>query len=341
MPLKIIRNDITKLEVDAIVNPTDQFFSGSGGIDLQVHKKTGVELEKELACKSKLKISEAILTDGYNLKSKNIIHVAGPIWIDGNHDEAELLKKSYENCLQIIKENKFASVAFPLISTGTYRTPKEIGLEIATNSFTTFLLEEEVDIYLVVYDKESLSISQKVFGEIQDYIENVYEFKEYSYSRSCDSYVSNSNSNDNDYEPIYYDRYEKIEEDDKISEKLIDLDIDDIPLEETFSMKLLSIIDKKELKDPYVYKKAQVDRRVFSTLRKDDNYKPTKKTAISLCLALELSYEETQDLLSRAGLTLSRSNKFDIVIEWCIKNKKYNIIEVNIILFNHDLELLS
>lgn len=339
MPLKIIRNDITKLEVDAIVNPTDQFFSGLGGIDLQVHKKAGVELEKELDCKPKLKISEAILTDGYNLKSKKIIHVAGPIWNDGNHNEEELLKKSYENCLEIIKENKFTSVAFPLISTGTFCVPKEIGLEIATNSFTTFLLEEEVDIYLVVYDKESLSISQKVFGEIQDYIKNVYEVNENFFSRSCASCVSNSN--DNDYEPICYDQYEKLEVEDKISEKPFDLDIDDIPLEETFSMKLLSIIDKKELKDPYVYKKAQVDRRVFSTLRKDDNYKPTKKTAISLCLALELSYEETQDLLSRAGLTLSRSNRFDIVIEWCIKNKKYNIIEVNIILFNHDLELLS
>lgn len=344
MPFKIIKNDLTTLEVDAIVNPTDIFFSGGGGVDEKIHLAAGKELREELNTKEQINVSEATITNGYNLKCKKIIHVAGPIWYDGNHNEQILLANSYINCLKVAKENNIQSIAFPLISTGTFSFPKEIGLEIATNCFTSFLLEEEMDIYLVVYDKESIAVSEKVFGEIQEFITDCFqeEFnKTYSVSYSMNMELEDELPNEKDQE-FNYSKVSiskskiknRFEEDEAIEA------INKMHLEKTFTEKLLSIIDKKGLKDSKVYKKANIDRRLFSKIRSNTNYKPTKKTAIALCLALELDYYETQDLLSRTNLALARSDRFDIVIEYCIKNKIYNIIYVNQILYNFDLDLL-
>ena len=333
MPLKIIRASISEIYVEAIVNPTDEYYSGSGSIDFIVHTYGKNKLKKELSKKPKLSVSEASITKAYNMKCEKIIHVVGPTWIDGFHDEQKLLEDSYKNCLKIVKEYNIKSVAFPLISTGEFKFPKELGLQIATTIFTNFLLQEEVDIYLVVYDKTSFAVSKKVFSDILEYIDDNFLDKRYNYSIRRDR---NRNTYDEDVSfsnaDINYNCSFSLSQ---------DCDINNIFIEDTFSVKLLSIIDKKQLTDPEVYKKANIDRKLFSKIRSNINYNPSKKTAIALSIALELNYEDTQDLLARAGFTLSKSNRFDVVIEACIKKHIYNIFDINNILFTLDLPLLD
>ena len=246
------------------------------------------------------------------------------------------LEQTYNNCLLEVKERNIQSVAFPLISTGTFNFPKDLGLSIATQVFTKFLLKEDIDIYLVVYDKTSFAISKKIFSYIAEYIDDNYileEKKQNFYSRNKHTYESvcySRSFDDKDEEQVVYS-----------NAMSLDNNIDDIFVEDTFVVKLFELIDKKGLKDPDVYKKANIDRKLFSKIRSNDNYNPSKKTAIALSIALELSYNQTQDLLGRAGYTLSKSNKFDLVIEACIKKGIYNIFEINNILYSFDLPLLD
>ena len=325
MSLKVIRGEIVDLHVDAIVNPTDETFSGSGSIDMQVQFKCGVKLRKQLKDIGRIDVSNAIVTDAYNMNCKKIIHVCGPVYVDGKHKEIKLLEDTYINALNSVKNYNISSIAFPLISTGAFGFPKDLAVAIATNVFTNYLLENDLDIYLVVYDKESFGISKKVFEDIKEFIDDNYvaeqqvretrRVRKEVFSEACSYSIMTDSS----------------------------LDFDELSkrLEETFSVKLLKLIDERNLKDSDVYKKANVDRKLFSKIRSNENYTPSKKTAIALGIALELNFDELQDLLSRASYTLSKSNLFDVVIEGCIKNGIYSIFQINNILFEFDLPLLN
>lgn len=321
MPLKVIRSEIINLFVDAIVNPTDESFSGSGSIDMEVQFRCGPKLRKELKEYKKLDVTKAIITDANNLNCKKVIHVCGPRYIDGKHKEIQMLEETYQNALELVKQNNLESVAFPLISTGAFGFPKDLAVSIVTTVFTNFLLENDIELYLVVYDKESFGISKRVFADISEFIDKNYE-KTYYYEASRRvRNVSECSYNLEKYDSFDFNNFKK-------------------NLEETFSVKLLSLIDEKGLKDSDVYKKANIDRKLFSKIRSNQNYNPSKKTAIALGIALELNFDELQDLLSRASYTLSRSNLFDVVIEGCIKKGIYNIFQINNILFEFDLQLL-
>mgnify|MGYP003289886998 CR=1 FL=1 len=323
MPLKVIRSEIINLFVEAIVNPTDQFLTGSGSIDMEIQYKCGSKLKKILKEKGKIEVGEAFITDAFNMNCKKIIHVCGPRWIDGRQKEIELLELCYNNALTLAKKENIQSIAFPLISTGTFGFPKDLAVAIATNVFTNFLLENDMEIYLVVYDKESFGVTKKVFDEIKDFIsENFIETKELE----CQRLRRNANYS---FSTCYYE------------ENNNNISFEDIALEDTFSVKLLKLIDEKKLTDTIVYKKANIDRKLFSKIRSNVNYNPSKKTAIALGIALELNYDGLQELLSSAGYTLSKSNMFDVIIEGCIKKEIYNIYQINNILFEFDLPILN
>ena len=321
MPLKVIRSEIINLFVDAIVNPTDESFSGSGSIDMEVQFRCGPKLRKELKEYKKLDVTKAIITDANNLNCKKVIHVCGPRYIDGKHKEIQMLEETYQNALELVKQNNLESVAFPLISTGAFGFPKDLAVSIVTTVFTNFLLENDIELYLVVYDKESFGISKRVFADISEFIDKNYEKTCYYEASRRVRNVSECSYNLEKYDSFDFNNFKK-------------------NLEETFSVKLLSLIDEKGLKDSDVYKKANIDRKLFSKIRSNQNYNPSKKTAIALGIALELNFDELQDLLSRASYTLSRSNLFDVVIEGCIKKGIYNIFQINNILFEFDLQLL-
>lgn len=318
MPITLIRQDIVKMKVDAIVNTTNEQLIGFSGVDLAIHKAAGLKLDEDCAKLAPLYVGKARITKGYDLPSKYVIHTVGPVWRGGENDEVNLLKSCYKECLKLARFFRIESIAFPLISSGEYGFPKDKVLKIAIEVITDFLLETDLTVYLCVYDKESYSISKKLFSDIETFIEDEKE-EEYF---SC--------------EEVYYSSKPCAETD------FSELDIADYitQIDKSFSEKLFDLIDLKGMTDVECYKKANVDRRVFSKL-KNKKYKPSKYTAIAFCIALELNLEETLSLLETLGYTLSKSNKFDLIIRYFITNENYDVFEINSVLFQYDEHLLN
>ncbi len=329
MPIQIVRNDITKMKVDAIVNAANESLLGGGGVDGAIHKAAGSELLKECRTLGGCKTGQAKLTKGYNLPAKYIIHTVGPVWVDGKHGEREVLVSCYKNSLQIAKDKKLSSIAFPLISSGIYGYPKDKALRVALDTVGEFLVDNEMTVYIVVFDKSSFKISEKLFENIAEYIsENEVASIEASFSRRDMNRISYSVKMSYAEMPIKQMKASKIDD--------IHLELD-----ESFSQMLLRKIDEKGMSDAECYKKANIDRKHFSKIRSDIHYKPSKQTAIAFAISLELSLSETEEMLRKAGFALSHSSKFDLIIEYFIKQENYNIMQINEALFAFDQNLLG
>lgn len=331
MPLKIVRNDITKMTVDAIVNAANTTLLGGGGVDGCIHRAAGKELLEECKGLGGCKTGAAKLTGGYKLPAKYVIHTVGPIYQDGNHGEQALLESCYRNSLALAKEYHCETVAFPLISSGVYRYPKDQALKVAVDVISSFLLENEMTVYIVIFDRASYQIGEKLFADIAAYIDDYY----------VDFYIDQSRRimPRMQAEPPYME-YSAVlgtqekEEGEDLRQLLGQLD-------ESFSEMLLRKIDEKGITDAACYKKANIDRKLFSKIRSNPSYKPSKPTAIAFAISLELSLDETEELLKKAGFTLSHSNKFDVIIEYFIRRGNYNIFEINEALFAFDQSLLG
>lgn len=379
MPLQIIRQDITKIECDAIVNAANQTLLGGGGVDGAIHKAAGRNLLLECMKLGGCKTGQAKITKGYNLPCKYVIHTVGPKWKGGDKGEKELLESCYRESLALALKNKCESVAFPLISSGIYGYPKDRVLKVAVDTITEFLLDHDMLVYIVVFDKSAFQISEKLFAEITSYIDEKYVDTHFDFNRTR-SDISDESTLLAETR-ILPDAYETNElqapkpsatlkaparprksqslpgATDMAREKsvlrcpeyavtesaLSPLSLDEAvnQLDESFSQMLLRKIDEKGLKDSECYKRANVDRKLFSKIRSDVNYKTSKTTAIAFAIALELTLDETKDFLMKAGFALSHSNKFDVIIEYFIKNGNYNIFEINEALFAFDQSLLG
>ena len=337
MPLEIVRNDITKMTVDAIVNAANESLLGGGGVDGAIHYAAGPKLLAECKTLGGCKTGKAKITGGYNLPAKYVIHTVGPIYEDGKHGEKALLESCYRESLALAKEHNCETVAFPLISSGVYGYPKDKALKVAIDVISDFLLENEMKVYIVIFDKASYKISEKLFSDIAEYIDDNYvdEHTDYRRERSrmnypCQSVMIGS------AQPEYLDLCEckAMSVEDDLDAKLKQID-------ESFSQMLLRKIDEKGMTDAECYKKANIDRKLFSKIRSDVHYKPSKPTVIAFAISLELSLDETEDMLKKAGFALSHSNKFDIIIEYFISKGNYNIFEINEALFAFDQSLLG
>lgn len=330
MPLEIIRNDITKVKADAIVNAANSELKMGGGVCGAIFKAAGAaQLQKACGEIGHCAVGEAVSTRAFRLQANYIIHAVGPVWRGGSNGEEKLLRSSYEKSLQLAFSLGCESVAFPLISSGVYGYPKEQALQIAISEIYSFLLEHEMLVYIVVFDRQSFGFSGKLFHSIQEFIDEHYvDEQEITYSRN------RSRIREEMQQPIEW--APELQELKKES-------LEDIlgEIEESFSERLLRFIDEKEMTDVETYKKANIDRRLFSKIRNSGDYTPLKKTVIAFAIALELDVEETRELLDKAGYTLSRSNKFDVIIEYFIKEKNYNIHEINEALFTFDQVLLG
>ena len=337
MPLEIVRNDITKMKVDAIVNAANESLLGGGGVDGAIHYAAGPELLAECKTLGGCKTGKAKITSGYNLPAKYVIHTVGPIYEDGKHGEKALLESCYRESLALAKEHNCETVAFPLISSGVYGYPKDQALKVAIDVISDFLLENEMKVYIVIFDKAAYKISEKLFSDIAEYIDDNYvdEHTDYRRERSrmnypCQSVMIGS------AQPEYLDLCEC-----KAMSAEDDLDVKLKQIDESFSQMLLRKIDKKGMTDAECYKKANIDRKLFSKIRSDVHYKPSKPTAIAFAISLELTLSETEDMLKKAGFALSHSNKFDIIIEYFISKGNYNVFEINEALFAFDQSLLG
>lgn len=338
MPFRIIRNDITKVKADAVVNAANSSLLGGGGVDGAIHRAAGPDLLKECRTLGGCNTGDAKITKGYKMPCKYIIHTVGPIWNGGGFGEKEQLYSCYKKSLELAKEYECGSVAFPLISSGVYGYPKDKALDVAVSAITDFLEENDMDITMVVFDKNAVSVSEKLISDVKKYIDDNYAEEHSSYfSRRNKEIRLFEERDESDIKMSTNREYRAPESYDDLSACFEDFD----KLDETFSQALLRMIDEKGLTDVQVYKKANIDRRLFSKIRSDMNYKPKKQTAIALAVALELDIHETQKLLEKAGYTLSNSIKFDVIIKYFIENKKYNIYEINETLFAFDQSLIG
>lgn len=330
MPLQIVRNDITKMKVDAIVNAANSSLLGGGGVDGCIHRAAGPELLAECKTLGSCETGNAKITKGYSLPCKYVIHAVGPRWRDGKHGEREKLVSCYRTSLALAKEHGCETVAFPLISSGIYGYPKDQALKVAIDTISDFLLENDMTVYIVIFDRKAYQIGEKLFSDIAAYIDDTY-VDEHTDSRA--SQLRRMQMLSEEPEKAIYGA--------PMAASAKSLDDALSQIDESFSEMLLRKIDEKGMTDAQCYKKANIDRKLFSKIRSDKLYKPSKPTAIAFAIALELSLDETKDMLMKAGFALSHSNKFDIIIEYFIENENYNVFEINEALFAFDQSLLG
>lgn len=331
MPLKIIRQDITKIKCDAIINPTDPFFSHGGGTDEAIHAAAGEKLYAACIMHGELKVGEAVLTPAFDLPSKYVIHTVGPIWYGGASNEEAELRACYSACLTLALSNKCESVAFPLISSGTFGFPKDRVLKIATDVIGDFLLAHDIFVYIVVYDKDSYAISEKLFSDVESFIGDNYKDIDMSF---CSPLLTEDASP----RPLK-NRKNKSYPSATCTCPIPTPNLDDMlkNLDCGFAETLFRYIDEKGISDVDCYKRANVDKKTFSKIKCNKNYKPSKVTAVSFAIALRLDINETNRLLNTVGMSLSRSNKFDVIIEYFITTGNYeSIFDVNEVLYKFD-----
>ena len=420
MPLIIVRNDITTMRVDAIVNAANESLLGGGGVDGCIHRAAGPELLAECRRLGGCRTGEAKLTRGYRLPCKYIIHTVGPVWHGGDHGEQEQLVSCYRTSLALARKHHCQTVAFPLISSGVYGYPKEQALRTAMDAIGAFLLEHDMTVYLVIFDRSAYQISSRLFADIAAYIDDHYvdahtdfiRSRPYSDSitdedvrptcrapsaafpsvprplRSLNDRLRHLDAGFSETLLTRIDRsgkkdseiYKRANVDRKLFSKIrsnpdyrpskptalafaiaLELDLNETRdliaragyalsrslndrlrhLDAGFSETLLTRIDRSGKKDSEIYKRANVDRKLFSKIRSNPDYRPSKPTALAFAIALELDLNETRDLIARAGYALSRSSKFDVIIEYFISQRNYNIYEINEALFAFDQSLLG
>ena len=336
MPLQIIRQDITKMRVDAIVNTTNSEMVGYSGVDLAVHTAAGPMLDEECEALAPLGLGCAKITKGYNLDAKYIIHTSGPVWRGGLVGESIILKSCYIESLKLAVQYGCNSVAFPLISSGVYGYPKDQVLKFAIQVITEFLLDHELMVYLCVFDKNSYEFSQKLFAEINEFIDDEYaENYKNDFCGDISFCVSQGVNFDICKKSICKSATPGSVGDKSLHEYMKAMD-------KSFAYKLFDLIDERGMTDVECYKKANIDKKTFSKIKcNPDTYRPSKQTAVAFAIALKLDFDQTQDLLASAGLTLSRSFTFDKIIRYFIQKQIYDIFVINEALFEFDQVLLG
>ena len=353
MPLNIIRQDITKIHCDAIVNPTNTELIPGGGTDEAIHAAAGPKLAEACAKLPGCELGQAVITPAFDLPCKYVIHTVGPVWKDGTHGEKALLESCYTKSLQLAKKYKCKTVAFPLISSGTYGYPKDRVLKIAMETNGAFLYDNEMTVTIAVFDRESFALSRELTDEVTAYIDDRYtgddqpmpgfrrqtsrrERNWFGRTAACESAPLLPDMNEACLPP---DEAEPALSNTKAKRATLDEMLRD--MDKGFAETLFDYIDAKGMDDVECYKNANIDRKTFSKIKCNKNYKPSKQTVLSFAIALHLSLEETNHLLGTVGMTLSRSSKFDVIVAYFIENRKYNIFEINETLFAFDQVLLG
>ena len=379
MPFEIVRNDITRMKVDAIVNAANRSLLGGGGVDGAIHAAAGPELKEECRRLNGCETGEAKITGGYRLPARYVIHTVGPVWQGGGRRERELLSSCYTRSLELAAENHLESVAFPLISAGAYGYPKEEAMEVAVEAITRFLLLHDLSVYLVVFGRQAFFTGKKLFRDVREYIDDRYVSEHFSPNteNARKAFWQRKKASAPDWEPEFRDAAPKSTPPEDTasahfswtaledaapapSDWEMTEDIREAPrpksasrsplqdlkklirqTDEGFSQALLRMIDERGMTDAQCYKKANVDRRLFSKIRSDPEYRPSKPTVFAFVMALELSLPEAKEILRKAGFALTRSSRMDLVIEYCISHRIYDVLEINEVLYELDLPLLG
>ena len=336
MPLEIVRNDITKMQVDAIVNSANAALLPSGGVCGAIHKAAGKELAAECATLKALSVADIRVTKGYDLPAKFVIHTLGPVYKSGDKSSDALLADCYRNALEAAVDMKLESIAFPLISTGKFGYPPEKALKIALSAVGEFLIDTDssLQVYLAVFGKDCLNAGRKLFPDIEELIDEGYVRRHTLFRRRREASKGYREADlcsiSDKCAPCALPSVKELSLEDRLG-----------TIDESFSQMIMRKIEEKGMKNSECYKKANIDKKHFSKIKGDIHYKPKKTTALALAVSLKLSLEETEELLKKAGLALSHSEKFDIIVEYFISKGNYDIFEINEALFYYDQPLLG
>ncbi len=343
--------------MDAIVNAANTSLQMGGGVCGAIFSAAGAD-SLQAACENlgPIKTGEAVITNGFKLPAKYIIHAAGPVYRDGKHGEEALLRNCYTNALNLAVKHNCESIAFPLISSGIFGYPKAEALRVATAAIRDFLSEHDIDVSLVVYDKAAFALSEELLGNVESYIDEHYvDARESFYCRrkllsvEMDALAERSfmgaiaPPRPSDETAVIKKTRSSAPQAPAGAAHLAEAKLADMVgnLDEPFTATLLRLIDATGKKDAEIYRRANIDRRLFSKIRSNAHYAPSKPTVLAFAVALELSIDQTEDLLERAGFALSHSRKFDVIVEYFITSRRFDIFEINEVLFSYDQQLLG
>lgn len=354
MPLEIIRADIAAVRADAVVNSANPLPVVGRGVDSRLHEAAGPQLLAARERVGAIAVGEAVTTEAGDLPARYVIHTVGPLW-EGGSNEAAALASCYHNSLNLARELGCRSVAFPLISTGTYGFPKDLALRVATRTIGDYLAEHDLEVILAVYDPESYRLSEELFGSVQSFIDEHFEggtefdasavplfegalsamptFEEEPLAPAMPAPREARASSAVEQpagKPGFLNRFRRRQLEDVVKQ-----------VDETFSEALLRMIDERGMTDPEVYKRANIDRKLFSKIRSNPAYQPSKDTALALSVALRLSLDETRDLIGRAGYALTHASKGDLIVEYFIGQGIFDIFLINETLFAFDQALIG
>ena len=351
MPFQIIRNDITKVKADAIVNTANPHPIIGSGTDSAIHEAAGPELLSTRKKIGDIPPGAAVSTPAFNLHAKYVIHTVGPSWVDGKHGEEVILRRAYDAALNLTDQLGCKSVAFPLMAAGSYGFPRDLALSIAISAFTDFLMDHDMTVYLVLFNGKAFSLASSLFSDLRSYIDDNYV--EEQTQKEYGSFYERRRRRENLAPPEEYEAYEASIAFGDASEEAFMSEASAAPLpagsleellgqsESTFSEYLLDILKERSGKDSEVYKRAEISKQLFSKMLSNKYYQPTKNTVIQLAIGLQLDVNRTQKLLEKAGYTLTRSSKADLVVQYYIERKVYNVKFINLALEDCGLPLLK
>ncbi len=331
MALKIIRNDITKMSTDAIVNTANNQVMVGTGCDRAVYEATGYDklLSYRAEQIGRVEEGEVFITPGFDLPAKFIIHAVSPRFKGGDSGEEEKLRSCYRKSLRLAKEHNIKSIAFPLIATGGFEYPKEKGIRIALDEINDFLLSNEMMVYLVVFDEKSTALGERLYPDLKVYIDKNYvrerQVKEYKKTATFMPAAAATIGLPFSLASMFDEQHEK-----KLKERVSHIS-------DSFSEYFLHILESRHMKSSDVYNRACVNKRTFSKIRTNRDYHPDKATVLCLCVGACLNLDESKDLMARAGYALSPGDKRDVIFSYFIENEIYDVIGIDMVMEEYGL----
>ena len=338
MALEIIREDITRVKVDAIVNPTDEYYTGLGGTDGRIHEAAGIKLREACDRLPSLSAGECIVTDSFNMDNcRYIIHTVGPVYVNGHHNEAVTLARCYISVLREAVNLKAKSIALPLISTGTFGYPKKEALSIATRVIREFLYDYELDVYLLVYDREAFDISRELYDDVDDYLSD-YGFELESGYGDIDEYVDAYPSDELKLFNCECKAEPSLRRPEPFGKSFNPGFMKDYVEDESFNDCLRRFISEKHKTEKDVYTASNLSKQAFNGIYNNKSV-PKKGNVLALCIGLQLDIDEAMEFVEKAGYSFGYS-KQDYIVRYFIENERYDIFEINYFLMNEDLPYL-
>lgn len=374
MPFSIVRDDISRVHADVLVNAANVRLAPGGGVCGALFSAAGFD-EMRAACEAigGCATGDAVATPAFNLPARWCVHAVGPIWRGGRAHEEELLRRCYRSAFARAVELGARSVAFPLISAGIYGFPVERALAIVREEVAAFMRHhDEIELTLVVFERAVVQMGNALVEQVQEYIDDEYVDSSSFMRRDTGELERELRWTEDASAPLSVEMAEPValpeylREDDAptvmpsasrpfVASSIgmpgapsragttLDAEIAQLvaTLDAPFSTTLLALIDTRGMTDAEVYHRANISRQLFSKIRGNESYRPSKQTVVALAIALELDMSATQDLLARAGFTLSKSSKFDVIVRFFIERGIYDLFQLNEVLFAYDLPLVG